>query len=150
MAEDSAAAAESEAPLERLVGGELRALLRMLDGSDVEELELEMGETRLAFRRDLSAVAAPEPSAEDSSSFEDQTGTPILAERVGFFHFPDTGGPRVGEQVKAGQVVGVIDSLNIPSPVAAPLAGRVEQVLVEHGQPVEYGQVLLVIAAEEG
>jgi acetyl-CoA carboxylase biotin carboxyl carrier protein len=135
--------------LSRLVSGELRTLLRLLDGSDVEELELELGDTKLAFKRDLGA-AAPATAAGISPSEEQSAGTTVVAERVGFFHFPEGNQPQAGDHVKVGQVVGVIDSLNVPTPVPAPHAGRIDQVLVEDGQPVEYGQPLLVIQAEEG
>jgi biotin carboxyl carrier protein len=108
-----------------------------------------MGAVRLAFRRDLSDVAPsqPEPIAAED---EDLAGTPLVAERVGFFHFPGAVRPQAGDPIKAGQVVGVIDSLNVPSPVAASIGGRIAQVLVEDGQPVEYGQPLLVIEPDEG
>jgi biotin carboxyl carrier protein len=146
VAEESSA--EPGELLARLIDGELRALLRLLDGSDVEELELEMGAVRFAFRRDLSDVA-PSSAEPTAASDEDQAGTPLVAERVGFFHFPDAVRPQVGDSIKAGQVVGVIDSLNVPSPVAASLGGRIAQVLVDDGQPVEYGQPLLLIEPEE-
>ena len=135
--------------LSRLVGGDLRTLLRLLDGSDVEELELELGDTKLAFQRDLADAARP-AAAGAAVSEEQAAGTTVVAERVGFFHLPEGNQPQAGDHVRAGQVVGVIDSLNVPTPVPAPHAGRIDRVLVEDGQPVEYGQPLFVIAPEEG
>jgi acetyl-CoA carboxylase biotin carboxyl carrier protein len=50
-----------------------------------------------------------------------------------------------GDEVTAGQAIGAIDSLGIPTNVDAPQAGTVEDVLVGDGSPVEYGQPLLVL-----
>ena len=135
--------------LARLAGGELRELLSLLDGSSVEELELELAGTRLFVKRRPSA----EPPASDSHVSAAAAGSEaafVVAERVGFFHFPADRGqiPTVNDAVTAGQVLGVIDSLNVPIPVLAPSAGRLEEVLVEEGQPVEYGHPLFVILPE--
>ena len=137
--------------LARLAGGELRELLRLLEGSDVEELELEVSGTKLYFKRDLAATAAPAATdgGADQATPPEPASTRLVAERVGFFHFPDGGAPRAGERVRADQVVGVVDSLNIASPVTTPSAGQIAEVLVEDGQPVEYGQLLFVIGPEE-
>jgi predicted deacylase len=131
--------------LGRLADGELRELLQMLDGSDVEELELHVGGTRLYFRREPGPSAAPPPSA-DSPDSGDGTAF-VVAKRVGFFHHQsDRVGPlKPGDRVAAGQTIGVIDSLNVPISVQAPSDGAIEEVLVEEGQPVEYGQPLFVI-----
>ena len=56
----------------------------------------------------------------------------------------------VGDRVKAGQLVGTIESLNVLNEVETSVAGRVVDVLVHDGQPVEYGQVLMTIESAEG
>ena len=75
-----------------------------------------------------------------------------ISERVGFFHYPtDAEGPlKAGDRVAAGQVLGIIDSLSVPIPLQPARAGRVEEVLVEDGQPVEFGQPLFVLRPETG
>jgi len=50
---------------------------------------------------------------------------------------------RLGEIVQAGQVIGIVESLKVPTEITAPVAGRVIEVLVEEGQGVEYGQPLI-------
>jgi len=133
-----------------LADGELRELLEIVDGSDIEELELEVAGTKLHFRR-LVRVSAPEvsPDGHQLSPAESRPkATFVVAERVGFFHYSAENGtvPRaVGDSVLADQVIGVIDSLNVPSPVAAPCSGVLGEVLVDEGQAVEYGQPLFVI-----
>jgi len=140
--------------LARLAGGELRELLDLLGSSDVEELELEISGTRLSLRRapvqsqviplDDQSIAAGSPAA--GTSF-------VVAELVGFFRFPgepDASAVRAAQPVKSGQILGVIDSLNVPVPVPAPVAGRLLEILVEDGQPVEYGQPLFLIGPADG
>ena len=139
--------ADDQDLLARLAGGELRELLRLLDGSDIEELELEVSGTKLLFRR---SVAAERSGRVETGGVEQRpdsrTSVFVVAERVGFFHRPDgAGNLQPGDSVDLDQVLGVIDSVNIPSPVQAPCSGVLDEVLVEEGQPVEYGQPLFVL-----
>ena len=94
-------------------------------------------------------TAADEEPMPDSGRVEADF---VLAERVGFFHHPtEAEGPlKAGDRVAAGQVLGIIDSLSVPIPLQAARAGRVEEVLVEDGQPVEFGQPLFVLRPETG
>ena len=56
----------------------------------------------------------------------------------------------VGDIVKAGQLVGTIQSLNVMNEVETSKAGRVVDILVQEGQAVEYGQHLMTIDNAEG
>jgi len=53
----------------------------------------------------------------------------------------------VGDRVKEGQLVGTIESLNVFNEVESPVAGRVVEIFVQEGQPVEYGQLLMTVAS---
>jgi biotin carboxyl carrier protein len=143
--------ADDQVHLARLAGGELRELLRLLDGSDIEELELEVSGTKLRFRRLVAADRSgrAEPAGVEQRS-DWRAPVFVVAERVGFFHPPDGAvSLQPGDAVNADQVLGVIDSLNVPSPVRAPCQGVLDEVLVEEGQPVEYGQPLFVLHPAE-
>jgi biotin carboxyl carrier protein len=52
--------------------------------------------------------------------------------------------------VKAGQLVATIQSLNVINEVESPVEGRVVEILVQDGQPVEYGQPLMMIDTRGG
>jgi acetyl-CoA carboxylase biotin carboxyl carrier protein len=52
---------------------------------------------------------------------------------------------RVGDIVKAGQTVLIIEAMKVMNPIKAPKAGTVSQILVSDAQPVEFGEVLLII-----
>ena len=103
------------------------------------------------LRADTPATASSSLSATTPL----ETKHTIVAHLVGIFH---TWGSRkgsvlvtIGDQVKAGQLVATVESLNVINEVETPIAGRVIEILVQEGQPVEYGQPLMVIdsAGEE-
>ena len=139
---------------------QLQRLVQILDKSDVSELELRRLEegTHLVLRK----AKAPESIAHTAEQqFISVTGTPaenvesaktehkVQAPLVGTFHTwaKPKGGTlvAVGDSVKAGQLVGTIESLNVLNEVETTVAGHVLEILVQEGQPVEYGQVLMTI-----
>jgi acetyl-CoA carboxylase biotin carboxyl carrier protein len=139
---------------------QLQRLVRLLDTSDVSELELKRaGEgTHLVLRkakvpngneypveRQYVPVTVNVPSVEAPKETEHK----VLAPLVGTFHrwAKPKGGAlvAVGDHVKAGQLVGTIESLNVLNEVETTVAGHVVEILVQEGQPVEYGQVLMTI-----
>jgi len=130
---------------------QLGELLKLLDGSDVEELELEHQGARFLVRRDLSSeappvvrvtVARPEPLPR-SDSFV------ITAPVVGVFR--RNAGSRAepmldqGDAVTAGQVVGAVEAMGMLNRIQSERSGVVQEMLVRDGQPVEYGQPLLLV-----
>jgi acetyl-CoA carboxylase biotin carboxyl carrier protein len=53
---------------------------------------------------------------------------------------------KVGDSVKAGQTLLIVEAMKVMNPITAPAAGTVKAILVESGQPVEYDQPLIVVA----
>ncbi|HYX50540.1 MAG TPA: biotin/lipoyl-containing protein, partial [Ktedonobacteraceae bacterium] len=139
---------------------QLQHLVRLLDNSDVSELELKRpGEgTHLVLRKattptgnELLVEHQYAPAADNIPAMLDpeKTEHKILAPLVGTFHTwaKPKGGAlvAVGDRVKAGQLVGTIESLNVLNEVETTVAGHVVEIFVQDGQPVEYGQVLMTI-----
>ncbi len=89
-------------------------------------------------------LAARGPASENEKAFVE-----VRSPLVGVFRssMKEHGKPLVStdETVRQGQVVAAIEALNVLNEVEAPTAGRVKEVLVEDGQPVEYGQPLLLV-----
>jgi biotin carboxyl carrier protein len=56
----------------------------------------------------------------------------------------------VGDRIKVGQIVATIESLNVINEVEAVVAGHVVEILVQNGEPVEYGQPLMIIEHDGG
>jgi biotin carboxyl carrier protein len=156
--------------VERVSMAQLQHLVRLLDESDVSEIEVKRPQQRmrLVLRKvkadtqqatgDYQVLASSlngvTSAARESSSAVDPRHT-VTAPLVGIFHSwaKPKGKPVVvvGDRVKIGQVVGTIQSLNVISEVESPVTGRVAELLVQDGQAVEYGQHLVVIdMSEEG
>jgi acetyl-CoA carboxylase biotin carboxyl carrier protein len=89
------------------------------------------------------AVAAPAavPAAENPGTVKSpMVGTCYLAPSPGAANFVD-----VGSTVKQGQTVLIIEAMKTMNQIAAPRAGKVTAILVDNGQPLEFGEPLLVI-----
>ena len=144
---------------------QLQRLVRLLDTSDVSELELKRaGEgTHLILRKakvpesddhSVERQYVPAPMNVPAAEVADKTEHKVLAHLVGTFHTwaKPKGGAlvAVGDRVKAGQLVGTIESLNVLNEVETAVAGHVVEILVQEGQPVEYGQLLMTIDSLAG
>lgn len=132
------------------------ALAQLVSESKMSELRLENGGQTLRMRRrDDGEVAAapaparPEATARPSSSTPDDFGIPVNSNYVGVFRssHPKTGKPMVKAQdtTETNQVLGWVECMGIRYEVVAPRAGTVAEVMVDDSEPVEFGQVLLVI-----
>ena len=77
------------------------------------------------------------------------TGLTVRAPVVGtFYRAPEPGAPpfvAVGDLIRPGQVVGIVEAMKLMNEVTADQAGRVVEVLVDDGQPVEYDQPLIAL-----
>jgi acetyl-CoA carboxylase biotin carboxyl carrier protein len=131
---------------------ELKRLIQMLDQSDLTELEVKsLGkQERLVLRKTHTTIQTVTQSASAETSPVENAGLyTITASLVGIFHHWLISKERplvaVGDRIKEGQHVGMIEVLHIPSEVESPVAGRVVEFLVADGQPVEYGQALIII-----
>ena len=88
------------------------------------------------------APAAAEPAAADLSSAvrSPMVGTAYLHPEPGADPFI-----KVGDKVKAGQTLLIVEAMKVMNPIAAPADGTVTQILIENAQPVEYDQPLVVV-----
>jgi len=136
------------------------SLAQLVRESQMSELRLEFGSQSLRLRRSDSQLpqlelpstggttTASRPVAARSDSGED-FGTPVGSQYVGVFRLshPKTGKAMVKAEdtTETNQVLGWVECMGIRYEVVAPRAGTVAEVLVEDGEPVEFGQVLLVI-----
>jgi acetyl-CoA carboxylase biotin carboxyl carrier protein len=164
--EDDLAASVTEQNADAQISIEqLKRLVQLIDQTDVSELELKRTNegTRLVLRK-LKATEGNNLHSELSSAgISDLNLEPeepivppkqyITAHLVGIFHMwaKPRGGTliAVGDHVKIGQLVGTIESLNVINEVESTIAGRVTEILVQEGQPVEYGQQLIALASSE-
>ena len=143
----------------------LSQLARLISESDLAEMEIEKGDLRIRMVRhhpQAAAPAAPIPAgtmpalmvapslaaAPSAPTVEDNPGT-VKSPMVGTVYrraSPDAKAfVEVGTTVKAGDKILLVEAMKTFNEIVAPRSGTVTAILVEDGQPVEYGEPLLVI-----
>ena len=146
----------------------VKTLIDLVQQSDITELEITEGEERVRISRGSvvmqHTMAAPVvlPSALAASPV---LAAPVVAEpltepqgfvlkspMVGTFYRTSSPGGKpyvdVGQTVKADETVCIIEAMKLLNEIEAGAEGVIKEILVENGQPVEYGQPLLVIVLE--
>lgn len=143
---------------------ELRELLAVLNQTDITELTLKSSEFELTVRkgeRSESQVVVPSMPASTPTKVELPAPTPestsastaekkwveIISPMVGtFYRSPTPDEPsyvEVGDSIRRGQTVCIIEAMKLMNELEAEINGQVMEVLVENGEPVEYGQPLM-------
>ena len=137
----------------------IRKLAELMSETGLTEIEVEEGDRRVRVSRGGSAVhvAAPVVHAAPAAAAAPAAPAANLANHPGAVTSPMVGtaylqaepnAPRfvgVGDTVGAGDTVLIIEAMKVMNPIKAPRGGTVTQILVEDGQPVEYGEPLLII-----
>jgi len=140
----------------------LKKLIDLVQVSGIAELEITEGEEKVKIVKGgeatvtpvapaAAAPTAPGPAAAPAAATEEpaQSGHVLKAPMVGTFyrspspeakHFVE-----VGQNVKAGETVCIIEAMKLMNEIEADATGMIKAILVESGQPVEYGQPLLII-----
>jgi len=129
-----------------VIGDDVRELIELFNHSDLTELSIEQRGRRLFLRKgETGAVEAPSESA----PAEPEMGT-VKAHMVGTFYWTPEKSSKpalaLHQRVDKGQVVGLIEAMGIMNEVESDAEGQVVEIAVASGQPVEYGQTLLVLA----
>jgi acetyl-CoA carboxylase biotin carboxyl carrier protein len=143
----------------RIDPAQVRELAELLTENDLSEIEIEDGDRKIRVRRDpaasaapvqhaSTAAAAPAPAAApaDESSVGDALRSPMVGTA---FLSPEPGSKpfvSVGDTVKAGDTLLIVEAMKVMNPITAPSGGTVRQILIEDGQPVEFDQPLVVLA----
>jgi acetyl-CoA carboxylase biotin carboxyl carrier protein len=140
---------------ELTVDGDLvRALAALLHETGLSEIEYADGDRRIRVVREkpAAALAAAAPAPAPVAAPAAETALPagaVTAPMVGTVYLaPQPGTPpfvAVGAAVRAGDVLLLIEAMKVMNQIHAPRAGRVAQILVADGAPVEYGQALIVL-----
>ena len=135
----------------------LRKLAALLNETGLTEIEYENQGQRVRVNRgggQLAYAAPGAPAAQPvaASAPASPAGPPagaLLSPMVGTAYLAaEPGGTplvKTGDKVKKGQTLLIIEAMKVMNPIPAPEAGTVEAVLIGDGQPVEFGEPLMVI-----
>jgi acetyl-CoA carboxylase biotin carboxyl carrier protein len=136
----------------------IRQLAALLKETDLSEIEIETGTLKLRVARQVNqvsvpvmtaahapvaAAAAPAPvsdAAHPGALTSPMVGTTYLATEPGAAPFVT-----VGSKVSVGQTVLIIEAMKTMNHIPATKAGTVTKILVEDGQPVEFGEPLIIV-----
>jgi len=147
----------------------IKKLIELLDESGVAEIEIKEGEESVRISRQQNVVAAPPqqlyapapaiaaapavapaaPAAAEAEAEPVISGHQLTSPMVGTFYRSASPGAAVftdvGQSVSEGDTLCIIEAMKILNQIEADKSGKIKAVLVENGQPVEFGQPLFII-----
>ncbi|WP_306028539.1 acetyl-CoA carboxylase biotin carboxyl carrier protein [Stappia sp. MMSF_3263] len=138
----------------------IRQLAALLDETNLTEIELERDDFRVRVARQItveapvsvaraapaapaapaSAPAPADPAGHPGAVPSPMVGTAYRAAEPGARNFVE-----VGDTVNAGDTLVIVEAMKTMNQIPSPRSGRVTAILVEDGQPVEYGEPLVVL-----
>ena len=146
----------------------VKKLIELLEESNIDELEIKEGEESVRITRNSGVMAAPQmyaapapvaaptapaaaaPAAADSAdSSNELNGHVVRSPMVGtYYSSPSPSSPpfiEVGQHVKVGDVLCIVEAMKMMNQIEADKAGIVEAILIEDGQPLEFDQPMITI-----
>lgn len=148
----------------------VKKLIELLDESGIAEIEITEGEESVRISRyaqgapaapvaavpAAAAVAVPAPAAAGPAVAEaaapaepDEEGFLVTAPMVGTFYAASSPGAapyvQVGDRVNEGDTLCIIEAMKMMNQIEADVSGVIKSIRVQNGEPVEYGQTLIVI-----
>ena len=144
----------------------VKKLIELLEESGIAEIEINEGEESVRISRYGSSpapaapaqyaaapvaapIAAAAPAADESSDSAIPSGHAVKSPMVGTYYSAASPGAKnfinVGDTVAEGDTVCIIEAMKILNQIEADKSGVVKAILLENGQPVEFGQPLVII-----
>ena len=147
---------------------DIKTIMKLMAEYQLTEFSVEAEGSNIRIRRDAAAVApvampvaavqslpvapaaaAPVPAAAPAAPAPAAVGTPIESPLVGTFYAapsPDAEPfVKVGDRVTPDTVICIIEAMKVMNEIKAEKSGVVKEIVAQNGQPVEYGQVLLIL-----
>ena len=138
----------------------IEKLSKVLAENELTEISLEDGEQAITIRKDVviapaTTVATPVATTQAAApqaapkTEEVKKGTPITSPMVGTFYSapsPDAAAfVTVGKSISKGDKVCIIEAMKLMNEIESEVSGKVVEICVQDGQPVEFGQVLMYV-----
>ncbi|MHB8353238.1 MAG: acetyl-CoA carboxylase biotin carboxyl carrier protein [Burkholderiales bacterium] len=150
----------------------LKKLIDLVEESGIAELEITEGEEKvriakvapnsqtilasnhpMAYHYPVQSAAAPPAAVATATvaAVPEDEGHVVKSPMVGtFYRSPSPGAPafvEIGQSISEGQTLCIIEAMKLLNEIESDVSGTVKRILVENGQPVEYGQPLFIIAS---
>lgn len=140
----------------------IQELAQILKNNELTEISLENEDGAITIRKDVivspssvapgTAAVAPVQTVSPANAepvAEIKKGTPIVSPMVGTFYTSPSPEAKpfvtVGQTVSKGDKVCIIEAMKLMNEIEAEVAGKVVEICVQDGQPVEFGQVLMYV-----
>ncbi|NVK22602.1 MAG: acetyl-CoA carboxylase biotin carboxyl carrier protein [Kangiellaceae bacterium] len=143
----------------------IKKLIELVEESGIAELEIQEGEESVRISRSSSTAPAPiqhfaapaampaptaAPVAEVAAPVAEETsGHAIRSPMVGTFYAAPSPGAKdfvtVGQQVKAGDVLCIVEAMKMMNQIESDVSGTVKAILLSNGEPVEYDEPMFII-----
>lgn len=147
----------------------VRELAELLNENGLTEIEVEDGDRKIKVCREPApilsaapavaapiaaapnqpAAAGPAPSDAPADIQQDDGGQPVKSPMVGTAYLSAEPGAKpfisVGDTVKAGDTLLIVEAMKVMNPITAPAAGTIKRILVADAQPVEFDQPLVIL-----
>lgn len=139
----------------------IEQLAKVLADNSLTEISLEDGEQAITVRKDVivapvaasapvaapAAQASPAPAAQAAP--EVKKGKPLTSPMVGTFYSAPSPEAKpfveVGQTISQGDVVCIVEAMKLMNEIESEFSGKIVEICVKDGQPVEFGQVLMYI-----
>lgn len=139
----------------------IKKIIKIAEEADISGLTVEQGDLKIEVKREKQVIPAPmvhstpvplapaHTSAPQQKDEEDPNLLAITSPMVGTFYrapSPDSSPfVEIGDKVEPGKVVCIIEAMKLFNEIESEVKGEVAKILVENGQPVEYGQKLFLV-----
>lgn len=138
-------------------------LAKVLAENELTEISLEDGEQAITLRKEVvvapaaiapaavsqAAPAVQAPAPAPSASEPAKKGTPITSPMVGTFYSAPSPDAKpfveVGQTIAQGDVVCIVEAMKLMNEIESEISGKIVEICVKDGQPVEFGQVLMYV-----
>lgn len=141
---------ESYVKFQEFCANELTDMMETFGKHDIYSLETQMDDVSVEMKKmpAKSDSAVRRSAVEETSHDDDDMIIPIKSKFLGILHLNNEKNVpyvKVGDKVRAGQVLAIIVTMNITNQVKSPAAGEIADILEDDGKPVEYGQMLFLL-----
>jgi len=138
----------------------IQELADLLNGNNLSEISLKNGEKEIVIKKEKEIVASAAGAVVTAPSVPlgaeafvctpiEKKGKPITSPMVGTFYKAPSPNAKpfveLGSTVAEGQVVCIIEAMKLMNEIESDVSGKVVEICVEDGQPVEFGQVLMYV-----